>query len=206
MSNFFVHPDFKVIAPTFHLFAPSHRPITEEHLVAWFADAEKHFPQNQKVLVSATDRAVVEKHNLFRKQKVYYYLLGNGHADQTRESINLSGVLPKITTVPHVALYLACYLGCRDICLLGCDHNWSLVPGENGHFYEKEENILIKTSRELKSQTRDTETRFKLYAGIWETYKEIARYAFNHGIKIWNCTPGSMLDVFPRKELKEMIN
>src|SRR3989344_3781875 len=88
VSNFFVHPDFKTIAPVFHVFASSHRPITSEQMASWFTDAEKHFPEGQKVLVSITDKPIVENNHLFKKQKVFYYLLGDERADKKRGGVD----------------------------------------------------------------------------------------------------------------------
>ena len=46
ISNFFVHPDFNIIKPEFHLFPQRHRPLTPEQFTVWWQDAEKYFPPN----------------------------------------------------------------------------------------------------------------------------------------------------------------
>src|SRR3989338_279873 len=131
VSNFFVHPDFKLIKPAYHIFAPFHPPITEEQSAKLFADAEKHFPEGQNVLISTTDRHIVEKYDSFKKAKVYYY--APGHKELTSR-IDFTTKLPGIQTSPHIAIYLALYLGVKEINLLGVDHDWILHLKETRHF------------------------------------------------------------------------
>src|SRR3989344_6447906 len=204
VSNFFVHPDFLLIKPAFHLFASSHRPISAEQFKAWFTDAERHFPAGQKVFVSITDKPIVEDSGLFKKQNHHYYLLGNKKTDTLAE-VDFTFPIPKTQTVVHHAILLAFYLGCKEICLVGVDHDWITHVGQSVHFYKENEHAMVRAGYKERKMI-DNQGRFKAYDNLFERYKEMQRYAEKRGIKIINCTPGGLLDVFPRKALSDVIN
>ncbi len=205
VSNFFVHPQFKDLAPEFHIFPSSHKPISAEQMAAWFQDAEKFFVEGQKVFVSATDREMVEKFGVFKRQQVYYYIAERDKVVDERTDLDLTGILPEAKTAPQLALYIALYLGSTDLYLLGCDHNWSTVPGQNGHFYDEKDNVLARLMPHSSSPA-DMQSRFRGYHDMWQRYREIRQYTDRRNIKVSNATPDSMLDIFPRTTLEAAIN
>ena len=88
-------------------------------------------------------------------------------------------------TVTYSAIQLACYMGFKEIYLLGCDTNYSGHVDESGS----------------KNKTRKSEPALVMI----NSYKVAKKYADFHGIKIINCTRGGMLEVFPRKTLEEVL-
>ncbi len=205
ISNFFVHKDFNVIRPKYHVFAESHDPITENQMATWFYDAEKHFTPEIQVLMSAHDKPTSDKIRLFSKQKIFYHLIDYRRQLSPSSEINFKHRIPAIQTATHIAIYLALYLGAKEICLLGCDHDWILRQWENKHFYFENQNVLFEHKKVLK-KTVDMETEFKNYLKLWDIYKRIRDYGERRGVKIWNCTPGSFLDVFPKIDFEKIIN
>jgi hypothetical protein len=203
VSNFFVHPDFKTIKPVFHLFAACHPPITEGQFVALLQDAEKHFPEGQKIFISITDKYVVDKYELFKKHNIYYYYLGLKTLKIT-DKINFTKQLPKIQTSPQIAIYLALYLGAKEIDLLGVDHDWILHIGKTKHFYDEKQNAASQTG--YNEWVGDLEHEFLSYLNLWRIYKMIRTYAAVKKIPIINLTPGGLLDIFPRKTLEETLD
>lgn len=201
VSNFFVHPDFKIIKPFFHVFTPSHPPITEDQFGEMFKDAEKHFPENQNVMISLSDKHIVERYQVFKKQNVYYYYLGIKPIDK---KIDFTKDLPEIQTVPHVAIYLAIYLGVKEINLLGVDHDWILHVGESRHFFEEKESVLSQKGYNEWSES-DFGTECASYASLWDKYRSIRSFAKKEHISITNATDGGLLDLFPRKNLDDIL-
>ncbi len=201
VSNFFVHPDFKKIKPEYHIFAASHDPITDEQYTAVFRDAEKYFPDGQKVLVSITDKYLIDQSGVFKNQKVYYYSVGGTRPNKI-SNIDFTKRLPIIQTVTHIAIYLSFYLGCRDVYLLGCEHDTILHFGESRHFYDEKKNVMVN----LGYNGWDSfEITLKAYLNLWQTYREIREHAAKRDIKIYNCTPKSLLDIFPMEILENVI-
>ena len=207
ISNFFVHKDFQIIAPEYHMFASSHDPITDAQMVAWLQDAEKHFKIGQKIFMSAMDRYMVEKHNLFTRQKVYYYSIAEWKKIASYKTIDFAKQLPAIGSVSHLAMYLAIFLGAQEINLLGVDHTpYFGNETQKDHFYENEDSALFRTGYRprQKSGPTDVENTFRGYIKLWEIYKGIKKYADARGVQIINLSHGSTLDVFPRKNLIEI--
>ncbi len=200
VSNFFLHPDFKIIRPQFHLFVASHPPVTEEQYTAYFKDAEKHFPEGQKVLVSITDKHIVDKSSVFKKQNVYYYSLGHKPLNDT---IDFSRDLPIIQTSAQTASYLALYLDASALFLLGCDHDWILHVGETRHFYSEKDSSLSQAG--YSEWSEDFGRECEAYVKLWDVYRKLKRYTVSRGIAITNCTNGGLLDLFPRRTLESVI-
>ena len=207
VSNFFVHPDFAKIHPEYHIFAGSHDPITDAQMVSWLKSAEKHFPSDQKVVLSIMDKYLIDQFNLFKKQKVYYYHLGGGGMN-TSKDISFTGFVPTIGGIAHIAMCLGLYLGSKEMYLLGVDHDWLLHLGESRHFYKENESELVKGGyvEGPAKKERDLENDFAASVTTWKGYKKIREYARKRGVRIWNSTPGSLLDVFPRKSLKDALD
>ena len=201
VSNFFVHPLFKKINPRYHVFAGSHPPITPEQMADWWRDAEGHFRgSNVDIFIHAVNKNVQENFGLFKDHKVYYYL-GEG-----KYPVDFAKAIPKIQTVVHVAIYLAMYLGFKEIYLLGCDHSWLLHHGISQHFYKEEQHSFTRNNYSEWSEVKDIGYEFKTHAKLWDVYRKIRSEAAKINCNIFNATPKSMLDIFPKKNLSEVLN
>lgn len=91
-------------------------------------------------------------------------------------------------SVTHFLIQLAVYMGFKEIYLLGADCNFP----PNGQIHFKDYGVpdaTIDTARERN------------IAG----YEEVKRFCDAHGIKVFNSTRGGALEVFPRKDLDEVI-
>ena len=201
VSNFFLHPDFSVIKPEYHVFAGSHAPLTDEQFRDWFEDAGKKMPEGQKVFVALTDKPIVDKYKLFSKQRVFYYF-ATMRLKPVRK-INLARRLPAIQTSPHTAMFIALYLGVKEINLAGIDHDWIRHVGETRHFYDEKDSTLSRQS--YNEWHNPLEVTLRSYLNLWQMYRYIKQYADARGIKIYNTTPGSLLDVLPKKNLEDTL-
>jgi hypothetical protein len=202
VSNFFVHPLFNTIQPHYHLFAGTHPPITEEQVTDWWQDAENHMEGNKKtsIVLYAKDKRLVESKNLFKGREKYYYLSnGDFPVDLTRQ-------LPDMQTVIHPAIYLAIYAGIKEIYLLGVDHSWLLHFGESKHFYREEEHSLTRNKYNEWGGIKDIGEDFRHHAHLWDIYRDIRSEAGKVGVSIFNASPGSLLDIFPRVNFNSIFN
>jgi hypothetical protein len=201
VSSFYLHEDFLKIKPKFHLFAASHPPITDEQYIALVSDAGNKMPKGQKVLVSITEKHLIEKSGAFENQKVYYYKLGH---KPISAKIDFTSSLPLIQTSPQIATFLAFYLGASEIYLLGCDHDWILNFGKTRHFYSENQSSLTNSGYN-EWQGKDFGNECEAYAHLWQVYRATKIYAEKQGIRIINSTKGGLLDVFPRKDLEGVL-
>lgn len=201
VSNFFVHPLFHKINPRYHIFAGSHPPITHQQMANWWRDAEDHFRGSRaEIFIHAANKNIKDNFNLFKDQKVYYYLAEGEYP------VDFSRAIPKIQTVVHIAIYLTMYLGLKEIYLLGCDHSWLKHHGTSQHFYNEEQHSFTKNNYSEWSEVKDIGYEFKTHSNLWDVYRRIRTECAKNGVQIYNSTPGSLLDIFPRKNLSEVLS
>jgi hypothetical protein len=202
VSNFFVHPLFNRIKPQYHIFAGTHPPLTSQQVGSWWKDATTYLKGNNKtgIFINARDKKIADEFDVFKEQQGFYYLEGGDYP------IDFSKQLPEIKTVVQIAIYLAIYVGIREIVLLGCDHSWLFHFGQSQHFYAESEHALVRNNHNEWSVSSDIGDEFRSYAELWDVYRKIRTESQKKGISIYNATPGSLLDIFPRRDLNEILN
>ena len=60
VSNFFVHPLYQEIQPKYHVFAPTHEPITEEQYNSWIADFQDKTRFDVQLILNAKDKPITD--------------------------------------------------------------------------------------------------------------------------------------------------
>jgi len=121
--------------------------------------------------------------------------------------------LPRPRNVLIPAIMVGIWLGYKDIYLLGADHSWlrTLDVDENNnvvsiqpHFYADGE----EEHKRVATLFRD----IRLHELLWgfhlafKGYHVIKRYASTIGVNIYNSTPGSYIDAFPRCDINNQLN
>ncbi len=114
--------------------------------------------------------------------------------------------MPEVNNVLASAIYLAIYMGYKNVELYGVEHSWTrdLYVSENNHtcirdshFFDREDveaNVIIDgAGRPMKFHEV-----LRLYADYFPAYWELRALADKHGCKIINCTPNSFIDAFER--------
>ncbi|MCB0429388.1 MAG: hypothetical protein H6585_04320 [Flavobacteriales bacterium] len=207
VSNFFVHDAFRAIRPKFHLFAPSHHPITEAQFNSWLQDLESNLKDNTEteVMMSVTDARIVAANNRFPENKCRYYVTNHGFPAGMTDPFNFSKPIPKVQTVAHAAMYLAMYIGIRKIYLVGFDHDMILHLDQYKHFYEADKSKLVQSGYNEWGEHRDLEVIGAHYKNMWQIYKQVKEVANQSGTEIVNVTPGSLLNVFPRESFEDIL-
>ncbi len=200
VSNFFVHPLYNEIQPKYHVFAPTHEPITEQQYNSWITDYSSKTNFKTKLILNAFDREITDKVAFKEDIKRYYYELTD-KMPEFYNDIQLDQPLPRIQTVVHIAIYAAFSLGYKEIRLLGVDHNWLLTHGKSSHFYKENESELTNKGYVEYNEDVDWELQLQCNLNLWKVYKSIKKYTKTN-IRIINNTENSLLDVFPKESLK----
>jgi hypothetical protein len=117
--------------------------------------------------------------------------------------------MPKVDNVLASAIYLAIYMGYKNVELYGVEHSWTrdiYVNSKNQtcirdrHFYDEDEvneNVIIDESgREMKFHEV-----LKMYMNYFPAYWELRELADKHDCRVINCTPNSFIDAFERKDI-----
>lgn len=138
----------------------------------------------------------VRKYGLLPVDRTYYI----ASVGANRTSNDLTQVVQGFGSVSAFALSQAIYMGCSPIYLLGFDHDYLANRGVDRHFYaggtiSGHENTNIPLADRIPY---DDEMRANL--SLWANYRSLKAIADKQGVKIFNCTNGGYLDVFPRLE------
>lgn len=114
---------------------------------------------------------------------------------------------PRNVLIPAIMTGIA--LGFKTIYIVGADHSWSKtleVSDENvvisvqPHFYKDNEAEHTRVASVYKN-IRLHEIMYSFYVAF-RSYFTIRRFADSRGVTIYNSTPSSFIDAFPRRPLK----
>lgn len=202
VSNFFMHPDYAYIQPRYHCIAPYHPPITEDAWQEWMDELNMH---TQSILVFGhSDRERNERGGRFADREHYYLAFRDPAKVDTSDGIDLTQPVADVHSVPTMALQLAMYMGFSKIYLLGCDHDWILHIERSQHFYDESQHAFMRHGYDEWNR-EDFASYCQRYVTLWDQYKWVRAIAQRQGVQIFNATPGSLLDVFPRADFARIV-
>ena len=119
---------------------------------------------------------------------------------------NLGMPRPRNVLIP--SLMLALQMGYKTIYLAGADHSWTRtlsVDDDNNvvsiqpHFYKEDEKEVKRVNTEYMHYPLH-QIMYSFYVAF-RSYFTIKRYAGHIHASIFNITPGSFIDAFPRKKI-----
>lgn len=129
-----------------------------------------------------------------------------------RDALYRKGLgMPRPRNVLIPSIMIGIREGYRTIGLVGADHSWSKtlwvtdnnrVVSVQPHFYKDNE----KERERVESVYKDIRLHqiYESFAVAFRSYFAIEEFAKKEGVQIWNCTPGSFIDAFPRKPLSSL--
>lgn len=202
VNNFYVHKDYKIIQPMYHCIPDvvgwHKKYVNKEYAIKWFQEMEEKTGQTV-LFLGYDDKRWIDHYGLFRNRKVYYLHCGSSMEGLEYTDMDLTRIVPGFTSVSVLALEIAIYMGCKDIYLLGCDHDWILTPDTLIHFYEEHEHILTtRPGFKYRFKENGVEDILHYCSKLWAEYKALRCYTEAKGLNIYNATKGGLLDVFPR--------
>lgn len=111
---------------------------------------------------------------------------------------------PRNVLIP--AIMLAVNEGYSEIAIVGADHSWmkTLSVTDDNEVVSVQEHFYADSKHE-ENRIRHEYAGYRLhqivesFAVAFRSYHDIARYAAKRGVNVYNATPGSFIDAFPRK-------
>ncbi len=204
VNNFFLHQDFKFIAPKFYCMTPYHPHVGEQIWQQWIDE----FDQNISSMGTTLFFNAEDKERLFQKNRFInkdaFFVSFTDRGGYNKE-YDLSKPMIPVASVSIMALYIALHLGFKEIYLLGCDHDWLSHLGTTKHFYSESESVLSQRGYSEWSLSSDIGIEFASLAALWDQYRQIRTYSTNHGIQIYYSTPNGILDLFPPRMLDDIF-
>lgn len=116
--------------------------------------------------------------------------------------------MPRPRNVLIPAIMAAVQMGYKKIFVVGADHSWmsSISVNDNNEVVSVQPHFYKEDEKEVK-RIRTDYLRYPLHEIVhsfyvaFKSYHDIRRYADRHGVEIFNSTPGSFIDAFPRRPL-----
>lgn len=204
VSDFDYHQDYNVIKPQYHCISPYHPPGVEED---WHKRMERIYKnsENATMIFGLTDCERNSVDGLFKDRQVHYLKFTGEWKDILLNGIDLTKPVPKGRSVPIMALFVALYMGFKQIFLMGCDHDWILHSESYSYFYkDNQDNQCPKGYNPLFGTDFEAEARWNII--LWQQYKMIRRITSKMACRIYNATDGGLLDVFPRVSYESLFN
>jgi hypothetical protein len=204
VSSGYRHRDFDLLRPTYHCVPqiPSGA-MTEGDVVEWFEEMHTQLG-GAHLFLNETEAELVRQYGLFKGRQVSYVCLRE-NADEIRSRTipDLAGPVPRVESVPIMALMIAMHLGFKDIGILGVDHD-SWRSGEYHYAFERRSSTDFSVTTDGKILTPHFDT-FASLGRLWRQYRWLREVAENNGIRIFNCGVGGELDEFPRIPLEAAL-
>lgn len=197
VSNAYLHKDFSLFRPRYHCVPQiTYGLMTSEDVAAWFADMHGRIGDAEMVLANSEREFVAEK-GLFAGRTVRYLnMQGDPHGPES--GVDLTGEVLSPQSVSIMASMLALYMGCKEIYLLGTDHD-QLLTGKYTYFYDKSpvsgKDITVYPDGTVSTKRYD---ELQAYARLWRQYRWLRLAAEKMGATIYNASHGGALDELER--------
>lgn len=177
-------------------------PKLTDTMSAFFSDLRERI-HSSTFFVNVSVKDVIEQTSFLPPERLRYVGLAGNLADDLTWEPDLTTVMPGVRNVIQLAMIAAIYMGCREIYLMGVDHDWLSHKGEDNHFYQGPE---IKDERVPSRVDCYGYRRLMEFVLImWKGYESLRRVAEARGVRIVNLTPGGFLDVFERETYESVM-
>lgn len=222
--NFFANTDYyEEITPNFYLFAdsayfnvPKHLANSVNTLVDNIVNKTK-WPMRVVVPTSAKGSMFMERLLTNKCITVDYYFDGRQDIGKMNkfEAWDKNLIVPPSQTVLNVAIFLSLFWRYKESYLIGADSSFledlridqetNEILSLDSHFYNNEEIYVDKQLFDTAKIRRMTGWTLHeiiyAYGRMFEYYNELRQYADYKGLKVYNASEYSWINVFERKKL-----
>ncbi len=210
------NPDYPKIKSNFHFYAdPVFFKLNKDNDADMdvFAEMKKINTADNKPIVffPQTGYAFSKEFELEKELNMHYYAIGLTLHKGMIENIDFAKFVPGFHTVIQYAVYLAMYMGFKEIYLLGCDCT-SIVTAintrlnaEEGALYAYEVSDNERKRIDAKNKKISMESESLSNFEVFQKYRYLNDYAVKNGIRLINCTKGGVLDSLPRMRYEDVI-
>jgi len=205
VSNGYLHRDYSEIRPKYHCVPQTHPPMTDDDVARWFGEMDAELG-SATLFLNETENQLVCSRKLFERRDVRYLDM-RADFDQLsdRQILDLTKPIPRVQSVPVMVLIVAMYLGFKEIYLLGVDHD-HFINGTYEYAFElkaqRGKDDSVSSNGEIVISRYDD---FQSLARLWRQYRVLREIAAKNDVKIFNATPGGVLDEFQRVDLDAVL-
>lgn len=205
VSSGYHHPDYHEYLPRYHCtpqFTMSSA-FTEELAVRWLKEMHCQVGKAD-IFHSIQDAPLIQRHNLYSGRDVNYLCMAGSFTGSPRQQIDLTSIIPGVTTVPIMALMIALYMGFKEIYLLGVDHD-SYRSRVYNYFYDPSRQFGGGVTGFTGPVDTPVAEELLIYYKIFMQYRALHSIAQARGVTIFNATRGGALEELPRINIEDVF-
>jgi hypothetical protein len=201
MSSFYLHKDYKKIDPKYHVVVKVYDnliPIEDQN--NWYKDMENKI-KCDAIFFNADQYEIIKKGNFFKKFNLNFVSTAN----RSKRKFDITKITKHHRTGPLKCMEIAMYMGYSEIYLLGVELD-TFCAKEYSYFFDRT-NMKTK-DKNIKSDDNVKAKMTELLYNNWLTYKdfdEIANFASENNIKVFNLSEISKLDMFDRVSMETVL-
>ena len=198
--------DFNKLRTNYHIWSDERFFIKDNNII----NIMKKVNSDNKPIVfyKYSAKKFLEETGLNKDLNIRYYN-GNGYKlfENCNLKIDFTKNVPWCPTVIDYAIFMAIYMGFKEIYLLGCDCNAFV---DFGNFQKKELNYGYNIDNEERNRLERTlgkniKLELQNYVELFENYEIIDSICKRLNINLVNCTDGGLLDTLERKNLESVL-
>ena len=204
-----VKPDYYLFFDSFYFNQGSAHYLMEEFNE--FLCKNEHRPE---FIVPLTAKEVVLKCFEWEKYMVYYLDKSLSFTDGYSREYDITKPIPGVQNVVQYAILLATYMGFKEVYMLGVEETnllslvESYIKNESisRYAYEVERDNPLKKMENNLLQEQTLESRLESFARMFHLYREVYSFCQRGGVKVYNCTPSSLVDSIPKKKYETLFD
>lgn len=210
--NFFANsPEFGIVRPAYYVLADPHffdKAETDPNVARLISSINAiDFPMTLLIPVKAKGKAALFTNPKLRVE-TFNFVAVEGFRWFEDLMFSLKKGMPRPRNVLIPSIMAGIWLGYSRIYILGADHSWLSTLSVNDrnevvsiqpHFYKEDEKEQTRIRQEYVRHPLHEVLESMMIA--FRSYHRIGSYAASRGVAVFNATPGSMIDAFPRASL-----
>lgn len=203
-------PEFRQIKPKYYVLADPHFfENTSDPNVARLIESLRSVDWPMTLFVPASAKRVGPFSEDVKTQR-FNFVGVEGFAAFERWAMRHALAMPRPRNVLIPSIMIGIWLGYKEIYLLGADHTWTQtldVDDDNQvvtvqpHFYKDDAGELHRQKGVYLH--KPLHELLDSFAVAFRSYHHIRPFADSLGVSIYNATPGSFIDAFPRHSIRE---
>ena len=210
------HKDFKKLKTNFHFWADPiffQLDLSKEEDKELLNKMKEVNTDNNKPICfyEYSARNLIKSTNLDSELNIHYYKCGRSFSDIPQKEINMTAFMPSFSTVVHYAIATAIYMGFSEIYFLGCESTGIISAVNirlnenlaNDYAYELSENEDKRMRKRVEKLSFEQEL-YGFYK-IISDYKLLNKHCKKRNIKLFNCTPGGLVEGVPRVKFESLF-
>ena len=155
--------------------------------------SEKEELNSSTIFVS---KVLSKRANEFFHNSISYRLCKSDDPRDINISLNVPVYFVEGLSVTYSMIQMAMYMGFKEICLLGVDHNQNTANAKNMNDLHFDKRYKI----DIKDYPSVTE-----YEYLTNCFNKANQECKRRGIRIYNATRGGVLEAFERKSVEEIL-